>query len=561
MTSISNIPIGRKIALVLGGTVFLLAGLSALSLWGIRTGERLTEDTIARLSQAQLAAEIASEQANISIDFGKMVLAREASDALVDEVLKYSKTRDTAIEQFTAGANTPESVRHAAEMAQITVKRVEANDRILAHLRAGRFADAQKEYALPLGKLSLRAKAKEAADWQKQLVAKNEKQRKETSAMIWMALICGCLLAVVGALSGGVILTRGIAKPLAETVAQLNQIAGGNLSKDTPAEFQARGDEIGTLARALQTMTVSLRKMIHEISSGIQVLSSSSKELMASSSHMTSGSHQASERANSVAAATEEMSSNITSVAVGMEQTTTNLAHVASATEQMTSTISEIAQNSEKARRITEEATRQTLRITEQINQLSVAAREIGKVTDTITEISSQTNLLALNATIEAARAGTAGKGFAVVATEIKALAQQTAQATEYIKARIAGVQSATAGGISEIGKVSQIIDEVSSIVASIAAAIEEQSTATRDIARNIAEASTGVTDANTRVSETSLVSREIAKDIVTVDRSAREMAQGSDHVRASASEVSTVAEALKVTVGRFNGGSLVGAG
>ena len=177
---------------------------------------------------------------------------------------------------------------------------------------------------------------------------------------------------------------------------------------------------------------------------------------MSSSTQMTSGSRNASDKAHSVSAAAEEMSSNITSVAAGMEETTTNLAHVASATEQMTSTIGEIAQNSEKARRITDEATRQAARITEQINQLGVAAREIGKVTETITEISSQTNLLALNATIEAARAGTAGKGFAVVATEIKALAQQTAAATEDIKGRIAGVQSATAGGITEIGKVSR---------------------------------------------------------------------------------------------------------
>jgi methyl-accepting chemotaxis protein len=219
----------------------------------------------------------------------------------------------------------------------------------------------------------------------------------------------------------------------------------------------------------------------------------------------------------------------------------------------MTSTIGEIAQNSEKARRITDEATRQAARITEQINQLGVAAREIGKVTEAITEISSQTNLLALNATIEAARAGSAGKGFAVVATEIKALAQQTAAATEDIKARIEGVQTATAGGITEIGKVSQVITEVSAIVASIAAAIEEQSTATRDIARNIAEASVGVTDSSTRVSQTSQVSREIARDIVTVEGAAVEMANGSDHVRGSAAELSAVAETLRVTMGRFH--------
>ena len=140
-----------------------------------------------------------------------------------------------------------------------------------------------------------------------------------------------------------------------------------------------------------------------------------------------------------------------------------------------------------------------------------------------------------------------------MVATEIKALAQQTAAATQDIKARIAGVQSATEGGITEIGKVSQIITDVSAIVASIAAAIEEQSTATKDIARNIAEASAGVNDANSRVSETSQVSREIAKDIVSVDQSAKDMANGSDHVRSSAGELSTVAAGLQATVGRFH--------
>src|SRR5450755_3889605 len=127
------------------------------------------------------------------------------------------------------------------------------------------------------------------------------------------------------------------------------------------------------------------------------------------------------------------------------------------------------------------------------MNQLGQAAREIGKVTETINEISSQTNLLALNATIEAARAGSAGKGFAVVANEIKLLAQQTASATEDIKVRIGGVQSSAADGIAEVERVSRIIHEVSDLVSSIAAAIEEQTTVTKDIARNIAHASNGV--------------------------------------------------------------------
>jgi methyl-accepting chemotaxis protein len=183
---------------------------------------------------------------------------------------------------------------------------------------------------------------------------------------------------------------------------------------------------------------------------------------------------------------------------------------------------------------------------------LGQAAREIGKVTETINEISSQTNLLALNATIEAARAGSAGKGFAVVANEIKALAQQTASATEDIKGRIASVQSSTASGITEIEKVSAVIREVSEIVSSIAAAIEEQATVTKDIAQNIGEASTGVNEANLRVAESSQATKDIAREILIVDQAAGQMAEGSGQIRRSASELSKVADFLLHAMSRF---------
>jgi methyl-accepting chemotaxis protein len=366
-------------------------------------------------------------------------------------------------------------------------------------------------------------------------------------------LLAGLAVALMVALSISLFVTRGITVPLAAAVSHIQHLASGDVSADMPAEHLERKDEIGLLANAVQTMSMALRAMLQEVSGGIQVLSDSSAHLLTGSAEMASGSRHASDNAHSVAAAAEEMSSNVASVATGMEQTSVSLSDVASATEQMTATIGEIAGNSEKARRITGEATRQALSITEQINQLGQSAREIGKVTEAITEISSQTNLLALNATIEAARAGSAGKGFAVVAIEIKALAKQTAAATEDIKTRIAGVQSATAGGIAEIGKVSLVIDEVSAIVASIASAIEEQSATTQGIARSIAAAATAVTQANTRIAETSRVSHEVAKDIGSVDQAAARMATGSDDVRSNATSLSTVAEQLRVSVGRFH--------
>jgi methyl-accepting chemotaxis protein len=173
-------------------------------------------------------------------------------------------------------------------------------------------------------------------------------------------------------------------------------------------------------------------------------------------------------------------------------------------------------------------------------------------VTETITNISAQTNLLALNATIEAARAGTAGKGFAVVANEIKELARQTAEATEDIKARIAGIQGSTGTAVSDIGQIATVIKDVGAIVASIAAAIEEQATVTKDVAANIAQASTGVRDANQHVTQTAEVSKSIARDIGNVNAAVADIRQGGEHVEASAVELSKLAEKLQAQVAQF---------
>jgi methyl-accepting chemotaxis protein len=547
--------IGRKITFAFGGTVLLVVCLAGLAIWSSRAIHAAMQSSERQSRMMTLAERISADVGGIAQRVATMTLSRHAGKEILEQLLTKRADYLATFDTFRSIQVTEEDKRRLGEAEQAATQWREADNRVIAALKASKPAEALKlhgEQVVPrfneLGEvLSGYVKYREVE------LAQINRQTETLISRTTLTLIGFGLFSALGAILSGVLLTRGIVKPLILSVQQLGEVAHGDVSRDVPPEFLARGDEIGSLGRGMQEMTVSLRKMIQEISGGVQVLASSSTELMATSSELTSGSREASDKAHSVSAAAEEMSSNVTSVAAGMEQTTTNLAHVSSATEQMTATIGEIAQNSEKARRITDEATRQAGRITEQMNQLGVAAREIGKVTETITEISSQTNLLALNATIEAARAGSAGKGFAVVATEIKTLAQQTNGATGDIKGRIAGVQSATAAGITEIAKISQVIGEVSAIVASIAAAIEEQSTATKDIARNIAEASAGVADSNSRVAQTSQVSREIAKDIVTVDRSAKEMASGSDQVRASASELSNVAQSLRETVGRFH--------
>ncbi|MDI9569892.1 MAG: methyl-accepting chemotaxis protein [Pseudomonadota bacterium] len=325
------------------------------------------------------------------------------------------------------------------------------------------------------------------------------------------------------------------------------EIARGNLTVD--AKERSGQDE---LMRAIHDMIVNLRKIVVEITGSVHTVASSATELSAISSQTVKNVATLTGKTSTVAAGAEESSANTISVAASMEQASTNLTSVASATEEMSATIGEIASNSEKARAISQNAGEQAASVSTLMQQLGVAAQEIGQVTETITDISSQTNLLALNATIEAARAGAAGKGFAVVANEIKELARQTAAATEDIKAKIGGVQTSAGNAIADIEKITTVVAEVGQIVTGIAAAIEEQATVTKNVAHNIAQASAGVQEANERVNQTAAVSRTAAQDIAEVDAVAGSIRSDGQHVQDSAAELSKLSEQLKALVARF---------
>lgn len=384
-------------------------------------------------------------------------------------------------------------------------------------------------------------------------VVKLFEQRARAKVQATIRLQLGIAVFLSALLAGlWFLIGRTVIAPLTQVVGYVGSIAEGDLTRDLDLSSRTRQDEIGILAVATQTMSESLRSMIGEISARTRVVHQASVELESDASKMSAGAHDTSDCAHSVSAAAEQMSTNVTSVAAGMEQTTTNLGFVSSATREMTSTIGEIAGSSERARAVADEATREARGASEGIAALGAAADEIGKVTEAIMEISSRTNMLALNATIEAARAGASGKGFAVVATEIKSLAQQAAAATDQIKARVSGIQSASLRSTGSVEKIFGIIGQVGGLVASIAAAIEQQSHTTENIARNIAEANEGVKDVNLRVSESSQATKAIARDISRVDHVAAGMTETTDQVRVKARDLAAVSQQLEVTVGRF---------
>jgi methyl-accepting chemotaxis protein len=557
MNSFSNMKIGKKLGVVFGAVFLLIVCLMLLALHTVYSLKAALHASEQEGRIMTVAEKVSADQGAIAQRVATMVVAGQPEQEIMAQLLAIRKNYMTVLDELKSLPDAEEGKLLLSNIVNRATEWREADNHLISLLKDGRLREA---ITFHQGQVVPRFNANgtviaEYRAYRSRMLTDIDKQTDlliSRSVVILVAVGFTCLLLSAGC---GLLLTRSIANPLTTAITHLGEIAKGDLTKDAPPEFRAREDEIGTLARAKQTMIDALRKMVQEISTDVQVLSLSSTELSEGSGQMAENSRRAADQSHAVSAATEEMSANVVSVAAGIEQTTTNLAHVSSATGQMTATIGEIATNSEKARRITTEASKQANRITEQMQQLGHAAKEIDKVTETINEISSQTSLLALNATIEAARAGSAGKGFAVVANEIKELAQQTASSTEDIKARIAGVQTSASAGISEIEKVSGIIHEVSDLVNSIAAAIEEQSTVARDISQNISEASTGVADANSRFSQTSLATQEIAREIGGVDATTKQMADGSGRVQNSAEKVSKVAEQLQTVVSRFRVG------
>lgn len=552
MTRLSDIRISRKLFFVSALTALQILLFAGLAVQAMKVADTTAAKAAHYSYKLKVAVGVQASLSELALHISNLPNTRQVEQE-VQAVMAARKEYAAGLAYLKENATTDEDRRILNKINEAIIPWRELNNRIMQSVRVGEHIDAShvsQESVARFG--AVKSSIAEYLQYrQRRLDFFQEEQQAAVGRFRWWLAGIG-VFCVVATLLLNRQIGLSLAIPLGRAAKLMASFADGDLTGKIAAHSLSRKDEIGMLATGTHAMVNGLRALAASMNEGIGVLTSSSAKLAVNAGRMSDGSHEVSENAHSVAAAAEQMTGCMASIAAGMEQTSNTLANVATATEEMTATIREIARNSEKARRITEDATRQAAHISEQMNELGVAAQQIGKVTETITEISSQTNLLALNATIEAARAGSAGKGFAIVANEIKALAQQTAAATEDVKARIAGVQSSSAGGIAEIDKVSQVIREVSEIVSSIAAAIEEQSTVTRNIAGHIGEASGSVREAHQRVAETSHATADIARKIAGVDRAAGQMTVGSEQLQASATEMSSVSEHLQTTVQRF---------
>ena len=360
-------------------------------------------------------------------------------------------------------------------------------------------------------------------------------------AIFGIAVIGGSIAWLIG---------RSISGPLGLLGARMQALADGQLDGEIPGI--GRGDEVGAMAATVQIFkdnalrirgleqaeaanqaraATERRSAMENIASDfersvtgiVRSVSTAAAGMQTTAQSMTSTASDASARAATVGAASESASNNVGTVAA--------------AAEELSSSVAEISRQVARSSEIASKAVGDAERTNTTVQALSTGAEKIGEVVKLIHSIAAQTNLLALNATIEAARAGESGRGFAVVASEVKALANQTAKATEEISAQVAAMQASTSDAVVSIGGISETIAQMSEITVSISTAIEQQGDATREIARNIQSVAAGSSEISTHIGGVTTAAAATGKAASDVLSNARELDNQSGMLRNAVDE------------------------
>jgi methyl-accepting chemotaxis protein len=364
------------------------------------------------------------------------------------------------------------------------------------------------------------------------------------STMITLAIgtaVTGLLLALAFAYS--------MSKSIFAAMRVAERVAAGDFADHIVVR---RRDELGRLLKSLAVMQTNLKARADEnialmstkdkmnseqvsrrqrIEAEVATFRSAITSALTNTDAMTGKLTETAQTLSSIAHAAGEQSTQMASTA---EETSNNVHTVATAADQLGESVQTITAQLQDATGVVQRASVMASEANETIGALASAAQHIDEVVGFIRNIAGQTNLLALNATIEAARAGEAGRGFAVVASEVKALAIQTAKATEEISSQIAEVQVATKRAVDNVGAITSVMSDIDSFTAAIARAMSQQNTATIEISENIRQAAAGTASVAQRIAGTAAASDNTNRSADLVLSTAQELSNQAAELRSS---------------------------
>ncbi|WP_026423165.1 methyl-accepting chemotaxis protein [Actinokineospora inagensis] len=513
---------GRLGLMASGGVVALgvMAGVA-----GYASGAQGTAtDELAKVSAA-MSAQWNADMMHDAVrgDVMAAVSAQSAAERKaysVDEVSQH--TADMTAQFDTAAAGAPAAIQVEFGQARASVLDYEQKAQAIVAAAA---TDPVAAKALVPAFLDVFGQLEERlGQFDDQLSAAVDQKRADAddigSTNLTLIILCGLAAAV--AFAGISVWTiRTVRGPLLRMARGLQAMAARDL---TGRVEHPRRDELGEMADAINATAGAMREVLTSMGEGTATLLAAGADLDDVSGRLGAAAEETLARANDVA----ESAGHVTST----------VSEIAAASAQIGASVDSVARASSDTASVSAQAVRAAEETAAGVQRLRTASREIDEIVRAITSIAEQTNLLALNATIEAARAGAAGKGFAVVAGEVKDLAQETATATENVKAKIGVIQTMTGEAVEAIDGIRDVITRINDGQHGIGVAVDEQTRTTGRITAGVGE-----------VSHTT---GQIRDSLDGISGSATATAEGASATQRSAATLAATARQVNDIIGTF---------
>ncbi len=389
-------------------------------------------------------------------------------------------------------------------------------------------------------------------------------QSNENFATSTKIILSFSLVAISFALGIGLMVGRLISVSLDKVVANINEIAAGNLSIGE-VHLNSK-DEIGIIAKSLNVMAANLRDLIGQVATSAQQVASFSEELTASAEQQAQVSNQVAMAISGVAAGIEKQSNAIDETSTAIEQISAAIQQVAASSSEVAEQACKTSLAANEGQKMVDKAVGQmdkighfTGEVQGAVDELASGSKKIGEITNVISGIAAQTNLLALNAAIEAARAGEQGRGFAVVAEEVRKLAEQASESAKQItvlindnQTNIANAVRAMQVGTQDVKTGIEMVSIAGETFVQIAYSINKEVSQIQEVSATVEEMASGSQQIVSSIKQIENISKENLGQSQTVSAATEEQTASVEQIASTSHSLAKMAKDLQIAVSKF---------
>jgi methyl-accepting chemotaxis protein len=492
--------------LVMVGVAYFQMGFTASAMVEVAASNQRanTVDEWQRKTQLNLTRTLAIAKAagvpDVEAYFGPLMKETSA------EISKLQKTLEADVT----------SERGKALMAEIAARRdayIALRTQLYEHVKVGDPFAAEnllKEKLLPASAAYLGAMGELQAFERKQADDQAEAMNRRVTMFKTVLLVLALVSLAVGA-GMSFVITRSVVVPVQEAVNTARVIASNDLSQELDS---TRRDELGDLLRALSDMQVSLRRIIGQVRSSTDSISTASSEIATGNQDLSSR--------------TEQAASNLQQTASSMEELTATVKQSADSARQANQLASSAAEVAQRGGHVVSQ-------VVSTMDEITASSRKISDIIGVIDGIAFQTNILALNAAVEAARAGEQGRGFAVVASEVRSLAGRSAEAAKEIKGLIGS-------SVDKVETGSRLVADAGATMTEIVGSVQRVTDIIGEITSASSEQSDGIGQVNMAVAQLDQMTQQNAALV-------EESAAAAESLKQQAARLSQVVATFKVSV------------